>query len=132
MIKRLRVQQPNKLLLAEIYYFTGDYEQAKSVLSAVVQLSSFESVKCSTFRNRIKHKFSAATSEVKYVELGCYVLYQTGEWKAAIDYFKWLMVNKKENVRLWNLLSAHCYKELGDLQTSITLLDEVRLSRIYC
>ena len=28
-IKKLRVQPPDKLLLAEIYYLTGDYEQAK-------------------------------------------------------------------------------------------------------
>ena len=125
-IKKLRVQRPNALLQAEIYYFTGDYKQAKVVLSSVVRCS-FETVKCLNFREQIANKFNVGASEVKYVELGCYVLYQTGEWKAANDYLKWLMVNKRENISLWNLLSAHCYKELCDLPRSRQLIDEVRL-----
>ena len=125
-IKSLRVQRPNKLLQAEIYYFTGDYEQAKIALDAVVG-RSFESTKCLKFRNRIKHKFNVGTSEVKYVELGCYVLYQTGQWKATIDYLNWLMAHKRENFSLWNLLGAHCYTELGNFVRSKELINKVRL-----
>ena len=126
MVKSLRVQRPNELLQAEIYYFTGNYTHSKAVLSVVVG-RSFESVKCFKFRQRIKHKFNAGTSEIKYVELGCYVLYQTRQWKTAIDYLKWLLANKKENISLWKLLSAHCYKELGDFVRSEELINEVRL-----
>ena len=128
MIKRLRVQPPNELLLAEIYYFTGVYGYAMQTLSRIVS-QHFDTVKCFKFCKAIKRKFNVGTSEVKYVELGCYVLYQTKKWTAAIDYLKWLMVNKRENISLWNLLSAHCYQELGDFQSSRELIKKVRLPK---
>ena len=131
-IKRLSVptsQRPNELLLAEIYYFTGAYQHAKMILGKVVG-RAFETTSCLKFCKQIKHKFNADTSSVKYVELGCYILYQTEQWTAAIDFLEWLMVNKKEKTTLWKVLSARCYDGIGDLKKSGKLLDEIRLEKI--
>ena len=126
MFTSLQVHESDFLLKAEVYYFCGQYQKALNELSKVIGVS-ITSTCCETL---LAHMTNKNISARKCIELCCYLLYYTQNYKIALSYINWLNKQQSDN-SLWKLLAAHCQKELGDYKTTRLLLNQVSWSCQY-
>ena len=125
------VCENNKMSLfvkAELYYFIGDYGLAKDELVKVFGMP-LQSLTGSQFMSRCQSMSVDDKLSKKYVQLCCYILYNTRHYGAAKSYFDVLTKIKSEDALFWKLLSAHCMVEVADEQTAMCLVKEVRINR---
>ena len=120
MFNNIQVYKSDLLLKADVYYFCGQYHNALNELSKIIGIS-IASTSCDALLTHIAHKDISAR---KCIELCCYLLYYTENYKTAISYINWLDKQPSDN-NLWKLLAAHCQEELGDYKTARLLLIEV-------
>ena len=121
MLQSIHVGAIDFLIKAEICYFCGRYTAAKEELRKAIG-QPIELVSCEEFI-RFHDLYNKPVH--KYVELCCYLLYNTQMYIFAVDYFDWLINSHEGDVILWKLLTAHCKRELGDYRAADQLLKEV-------
>ena len=119
----IHVHKSDMLQKAEVYYFCGQYQNALDELSKIVGVL-ITSTSCRTFLANITHRDIFMN---KCVELCCYLLYYTQNYKTVMSYINWFDKQQSDN-SLWKLLAAHCNKELGDYKNTGLLLNEVSWS----
>ena len=120
--EKIEVDNSDFFFKAEVYYFSGLYNDALSALTKEIGTSVI-----STSFSKVLQYMSGlprASFTSKYVELCSYLLYYTKHYKSAIDYINWLKAENNDS-ELWPLLAAHCQKQIGDYKAARQLLNEV-------
>ncbi|XP_067941059.1 tetratricopeptide repeat protein 28-like [Watersipora subatra] len=110
---------------SEVLYFMGKYSEAKEELGNAIS-KSLESSGLDFFFNKVKEHAASMPDGKSFVrkntELCAYVLYYTGNYCRALQYFMHLIDSNQASTELFRFLAAHCYKEIGNWKDAKKML----------
>ena len=125
--KSIRVDDSDFMLKAEVRYFAGDYFNALNDIASAVgaKQKPLDYKDFSKKLNELSEHWQ--TGRRKCVELCSYLLYFTHNYSYAIGYFQKLNEDDQEKSVIWQLLIAHCMKEMGKYEDVAALLKKVHI-----
>ncbi|XP_067937148.1 uncharacterized protein [Watersipora subatra] len=126
--EKMTVSLENHWLLAEVLYFTGQYESAKKVVSKSIgqplnsdsDVGLWEIISQTTLQT--SDLLDRKDIPQKRAELCAYLLYYTEIYKSAFRFFNYFIFTQEGQHGLWKLLAAHCSKEIGDYKKAQELV----------